>query len=46
MTLDPHHFQQWDRYYQGTLEARISALNRFDWGVSRLELDRERLRRS
>ncbi|MFQ5571707.1 MAG: type VI secretion system baseplate subunit TssK [Rhodothermales bacterium] len=43
MTLDPHHFQQWDRYNQGVLNARIRALAGFDWGVSQLEIDRERL---
>lgn len=43
MTLDPHHFQQWDRYVQGALNARVRALSRFDWGFSQLEIDRERL---
>ena len=43
MTLDPHHFQQWDRYLQGTLNARIRALSRFDWGIADLEIDRDRL---
>lgn len=43
MTLDPHHFQQWDRYQSGQLNARIRALLRYDWGVSHLEIDRERL---
>jgi len=43
MGLDPHHFQQWDRYVQGTLHARVGALDPFDWGVSALEIDRERL---
>lgn len=43
MTLDPHHFQQWDRYVQGALNARVRALSRFDWGVSELEIDRDRL---
>lgn len=43
MTLDPHHFQQSDRYYHGVLNARVRALNRFDWGLSSLEIDKERL---
>lgn len=43
MTLDPHHFQQSDRYYHGVLNARVRALNRFDWGLASLEIDRERL---
>jgi type VI secretion system protein ImpJ len=43
MTLDPHPFQQWDRYQQGHLTARLRAVSRYDWGVTRLEIDRERL---
>ncbi len=43
MTLDPHHFQQWDRYVQGALNARVRALSQFDWGISDLEIDRDRL---
>lgn len=43
MTLDPHHFQQWDRYLHGALNARVRSLAPFDWGVSKLEIDRERL---
>ncbi len=43
MGLDPHHFQQWDRYVQGALHARVGALEPFDWGLAALEIDRERL---
>lgn len=43
MTLDPHHFQQWDRHQQGLLNARVRSLTRFDWGLAELTLDRERL---
>jgi type VI secretion system protein ImpJ len=43
MTLDPHPFQQWDRYQQGQLNARLRAVARFDWGLTRLEVDRDRL---
>jgi type VI secretion system protein ImpJ len=41
MALDPHHFQQWDRYAQGTLNARLQALARYGWGLAELEIDRE-----
>lgn len=41
MALDPHHFQQWDRYVQGTLNARLHALARYGWGLAELEIDRE-----
>lgn len=43
MTLDPHHFQQWDRYHRSTLEARVGALSPFHYGLTGLEIDRERL---
>lgn len=43
MTLDPHHFQQWDRFHLSTLQARVRSLNWFDWGLTALEIDRERL---
>lgn len=43
MTLDPHHFQQWDRYRQGILDARLQAVAPYGWGVSRLEIDEDRL---
>jgi type VI secretion system protein ImpJ len=43
MTLDPHHFQQWDRYQQNALKSRIRAIAPYDWGLSELEIDRERL---
>lgn len=43
MTLDPHHFQQWDRYQQGTLHARLQAVEPHSWGLVRLGIDEERL---
>lgn len=43
MTLDPHHFQQWDRHYRGLLNARIRALQPLDWGLTRLLFDTESL---
>lgn len=43
MTLDPHHFQQWDRYQQGVLSARVRAVVRNDWGLLQVEIDRDRL---
>ncbi len=43
MTLDPHHLQQWDRSQQGMLEARVRALRPHGWGLSALDIDRERL---
>lgn len=43
MTLDPHHFQQWDRHQQGVLNARIRAVAPYGWGLARLEIDEDRL---
>ncbi len=43
MTLDPHHFQQWDRYQRDTLNGRLRALAPFDWGLLELQIDRETL---
>ncbi|MEK7396244.1 MAG: type VI secretion system baseplate subunit TssK [Candidatus Poribacteria bacterium] len=43
MFLTPHHFQQWDTYQSGTLNARLRSLIPYDWGVSELTIDREGL---
>lgn len=41
MTLDPHHFQQWERYQQGSLNLRVRALAYLDWGLTSVEVDTE-----
>lgn len=43
MTLDPHHFQQWGRYYESVLSGRIRTVAQHDWGLSSLKIDKERL---
>jgi len=43
MTLDPHHFQQWDRYQTHQLEARIRSLSPNYWGFASLVIDDNRL---
>lgn len=43
MTLDPQHFQQWDRYRRGVLQARLQAIAPCGWGFSELDIDEERL---
>lgn len=43
MTLDPHHFQQWDRYQAHRLQSRIQALTRNHWGLISLVIDEDRL---
>ena len=43
MTLDPHHFQQWDRHHRRLLHERLRALEPNGWGLARLVIDEERL---
>lgn len=43
MTLDPHHFQQWDRHRQDVLNARLRGVAPNGWGLSRCEINEERL---
>lgn len=43
MTLDPHHFQQWDRHRRGELDARLRAVAPLGWGLAQVEIDEERL---
>ena len=43
MTLDPHHFQQWDRSHRYDLSSRARSILPFDWGFVSLDLDRETL---
>ena len=39
MKLDPHHFQQWDRYFQYNLNNRIDTVNINNWGFNELQID-------
>ncbi|MBX3305081.1 MAG: type VI secretion system baseplate subunit TssK [Nitrospira sp.] len=39
MVLRPHHFQQWDRYYEGLVAERFRTLDTFGWGVKDLAID-------
>lgn len=43
MGLDPHHFQQSDRYQRAVLDFRIRSIAPFDWGISDLNIDKEAL---
>jgi len=43
MNLDPHHFQQADRYHQAALNFRARALQRYDWGFLELKIDADAL---
>ncbi len=39
MKLNPHHFQQIDRYNQYYINSRINILNSNYWGLTELEID-------
>ena len=39
MKLDPHHFQQLDRYFQYNLNKRIGSLNSNNWGFTEIQID-------
>src|SRR5574340_3772 len=43
MFLTPHHFQQWDHYYEQLLHERVRAVRPVGWGVIDVRLDQEDL---
>lgn len=43
MTLDPHHFQQWDRSHAAKLNARMRAVSPFYWGLTHIEINMDGL---
>jgi type VI secretion system protein ImpJ len=43
MALDPQHFQQWDRYHTALVYQTSALMQRFGWGFTELEVDREAL---
>lgn len=43
LRLDPHHFQQWDRYHSYLLDFRLQSVAPHAWGVLDLAIDREAL---
>jgi type VI secretion system protein ImpJ len=43
MHLDPHHFQQWDRFQKFLLNFRMRSLTPYDWGLIDLAVDKEAL---
>jgi type VI secretion system protein ImpJ len=44
MLLTPQHMQQWDRFVHHLVAERARASQAFEWGFTRLEVDRESLR--
>ena len=43
MFLTPHHFQQWDRYYDNLLQQRFKSLESLGWGACRIEINEDAL---
>ncbi|UCF63197.1 MAG: type VI secretion system baseplate subunit TssK [bacterium] len=43
MTLDPHHFQHWDRYYDSQLNNWVRVFSPFAWGISEITIEKEAL---
>src|SRR3712207_854439 len=41
MLVGPHHFQQSDNYHEGLLNARLSSLVPYEWGVLDLQVSRD-----
>ncbi|MBV9209598.1 MAG: type VI secretion system baseplate subunit TssK [Acidobacteria bacterium] len=41
MLLTPHHFQQWDNYYEDLLSTRLAAAMPYEWGVLDLQVNNE-----
>jgi type VI secretion system protein ImpJ len=41
MLLTPHHFQQWDNYFDGQLTSRIQSVMQYDYGVLDLQVNNE-----
>ena len=43
MKLDPHHFQQLDRFYQSSFGFHSRLANAYNWGITDLQFDSEAL---
>jgi len=41
MFLNPHHFQQWDRYYESLLNFRLKSTSPLYWGLVEIDINRE-----
>lgn len=44
MLLSPHHFQQWDNYYEDFVASRLASLAPYEWGVLDLQINRDSIR--
>lgn len=41
MLLTPHHFQQWDNYFEDLLDSRIRSIKPYEYGILDLQINRE-----
>lgn len=41
MLLTPHHFQQWDNYYEELLNSRARSMMQHDYGVLEMQVNNE-----
>ena len=41
MLLTPHHFQQWDNYYEELLNSPFASLASYEWGVLDIQVNNE-----
>ena len=41
MLLTPHHFQQWDNYYEELLSSRLASMMAYEWGVLDIQANTE-----
>src|SRR5215831_3824523 len=41
MLLTPHHFQQWDNYYNELINSRFASLAPYEWGVLDFQANNE-----
>lgn len=41
MLLTPHHFQQWDNYFEDQLSSRVQSILQYDYGIIDLQVNNE-----
>lgn len=41
MLLTPHHFQQWDNYYEELLSSRFASVMPYEWGILDFQANNE-----
>ncbi len=44
MFLNPHHFQQQERYLEKYIQGKCSAMGAYAWGINQLDLDQDLLK--